>query len=390
MDLLGSTPPEEIEEIGFKYVESGKIKEGLKLILRAAQKYEEKGNYEDAARLFRYIGSYLAKKASSEKARPYLLKAASLYIRLVEEEISKPDVDLDALDQYTLSVLEVFATTGDSQFLTKYGIKFASIYEELGSSFENMYDLKAALRVYESAFHYYKIANSIEDAKRIANKLVDVYSKLTEELIENKQFEEAGDAFWNLAKYIRILFGHDEHYIEMMDTAASNYERASKMAYSEGDLDRTTSNLVKAQYAYLLAENSGRAKLVGINAIRMLNQVIGTYRTAGDDKNTARKLMELTKALLGIGKYEEAINSYKEVINLDSGILYKIDIRHSLLQVYIAENGVYDLLDIVEIVDFYVSRKRPAHAYELLIKVLESTEMLSKINRKILEAEGYY
>ncbi len=94
-------PPEEIEEIGFKYVDSGRVKEGLKLILRAAQRYEERKNYEDAARLFRYIGRYLTRKASPEKARPYLLKAASLYINLVEEEISKPDVDLDALDQYT-------------------------------------------------------------------------------------------------------------------------------------------------------------------------------------------------------------------------------------------------------------------------------------------------
>lgn len=390
MDLPETTSPEEIEEIGFKYVDSGRAKEGLKLILRAAQRYEERKNYEDAARLFRYLGEYLARRASPDKARPYLLKAASLYIHLVDEEISKPDVDIDALDQYTLSVLEVFAATGDSKFLAKYGVRFGNIYEELGSSHENVYDLKTALRAYESAFHYYKIAGGVEDAKRVAKKLFDLYSNFIAELAESRQFGEAGDASWNLAKYVRILSGHDEHYIEIMDTAASYYERASKLAYSEGDLDGTTSYLVKAQYAYLLAENSGRAKLVGINAMRMLNQIVRTYRASGDDKNTARKLMELTKTLLGVGKYNEAITTYKEVLRLDSGILYKIDIRHALLQVHIAEDKVNDLLDIVEIVDFYVSRKRPSQAYELLLKVLENNEKLSEINRKILEAEGYY
>ncbi|WP_367883481.1 hypothetical protein [Thermococcus peptonophilus] len=65
MDLPeGASPPEEMEEIGFKYVDSGRVKEGLKLILRAARRYEERKDYEDAARLFRYIGRYLARKAS--------------------------------------------------------------------------------------------------------------------------------------------------------------------------------------------------------------------------------------------------------------------------------------------------------------------------------------
>lgn len=74
MDLPETTSPEEIEEIGFKYVDSGRVKEGLKLILRAAQRYEERKNYEDAARLFRYIGRYLTRKASPRRPGLTFLK----------------------------------------------------------------------------------------------------------------------------------------------------------------------------------------------------------------------------------------------------------------------------------------------------------------------------
>lgn len=370
MDLPETTSPEEIEEIGFKYVDSGRVKEGLKLILRAAQRYEERKNYEDAARLFRYIGRYLTRKASPEKARPYLLKAASLYINLVEEEISKPDVDLDALDQYTLNVLEVFAVTGDSRFMTKYGTRFGNIYEELGNSFESSGDLKTAARVYESAFHYYKIVGSETDIKRIAGKLLDIYGEITENLVESKNLSAAADAFYVLAKYVRAIFGHDSHYLEIMETAAKNYEKASKLSYSEGDLDGTATNLVKAQYAYMLCENTGRAKLVGINAVRMLYQIVSSYRAAGDDKATQEKLIELAEALIGINKFDDAVKHYKEALNISSNIEQKIRIRLALLKTYIANQRLYDLLDIVEIAEFYVSRKRPAQAYELLVKIL--------------------
>lgn len=393
MDLPeGASPPEEMEEIGFKYVDSGRVKEGLKLILRAARRYEERKDYEDAARLFRYIGRYLARKASPpEKARPYLLKAASLYINLVEEEISKPDVDLDTLDQYTLNVLEVFAITGgDSKFMTKYGARFGNIYEELGSSFESSGDVKIAARVYESAFHYYKIVGSETDIKRVAGKLLDIYGEITENLVENRDLSAAADAFYVLAKYVRAIFGHDSHYLEIMETAAKNYEKASKLSYSEGNLDGTATNLVKAQYAYMLCENTGRAKLVGINAVRMLYQIASSYRAAGDDKMTQEKLIELAEALIGINKFNEAIKNYKEALNISSNIEQKIRIRLALLKTYIANQRLYDLLDIIEIAEFYVSRKRLAQAYELLVKILEKNSQLEELNKKILEAEGYY
>lgn len=390
MILPDNASPDELEEIGFKYVKEGRVKEGLKLILRAARKYEEMRKNADAARLYRYIGDYIAKKTGTEKARPYLLKAAYLYIDLVEREIAKPDVDINALDDYTLNVLEVFASTGDTGLVKKYAMRFGNIYEELGSSLEEIREFKGAIRAYESAFQYYKMGESESDLKRVASKLIDLYGNLAESRINAGDIKGAADSFYELSKYIRATFGPDEHYIEMMETAAKNYEKASKLAYSEGDLDGTTANLVRAEYAYLLSGNVGRAKLVGINAIRILYQLVGNYRAEGDNKMLHKKLLELTEALIGVWKIEEAVAAYKETIELGAGLADRILVRVALLKSYISKKQEYPLLDIVDVVEFYIKRKRVARAYEILVKVLEKDRELEEINRKIYEAEGYY
>jgi tetratricopeptide (TPR) repeat protein len=388
--LPDNASPEELEEIGFKYVDEGKVKDGLKLILRAARKYEEMRKNANAAKLYRYIGDYIAKRTGTEKARPYLLKAAYLYIDLVEREIAKPDVDIDALDEYTLNVLEVFASTGDTSLIKKYAVRFGNVYEELGSSMEEIREFKGAIRAYESAFQYYKMGGSENEMKRVAGKLIDLYGTIAESRINSGDIKGAADSFYELSKYIRATLGPDAHYIEMMETAAKNYEKASKLAYAGGDLDGTTTNLVRAEYAYLLSGNLGRAKLVGINAIRILYQLIGTYRAQGDTKTLHRKLLELTEALLGVWKIEEAMATYREVVELGTGFGDRILIRVALLKAYTSKSQDYSLLDVVDIVEFYVKRGRAGRAYEILTKILEKNRELEGIAKKIYEAEGYY
>lgn len=380
--------PEELEELGFKYIDNGKAKEGLKLILRAAKGYEARGDKENAARLYRYLGYFLAKRAGIEKARPSLLKSAYLYIDLIEEEISKPEVDIDRLDDYCFSVLEAFATLNDTRLLGKYSLEFANIYEDLGNSYEEVSDVALAIRAYESAFRYYRLAGSEEEARKIAEKLISLYGQIAETKLGEGDAGAAADAFYELARYTKVIFGYDAHFKEMMDTAAKNYERASKLAYSEGDLNGTTSYLVKAQYAYLLAGNSGRAKLIGINTIRMLNQVVSSHRASGNDKMASQKLMEVTEALIGVGKVEEAMNAYKSALELVGGLQHRTRVRLAVAKVYASQKGSVEVLDEIDVVEFHLKKNNLPKAFEVADKILEKRDELTEVRRKILEAEG--
>lgn len=380
--------PEELEELGFKYIDEGKTKEGLKLILRAAKGYEAEDNKESAARLYRYLGYFLVKRAGIDKARPSLLKSAYLYIDLIEEEISKPEVDMDVLDKYCFSVLEAFATLNDTRLLGKYSLEFANMYEDLGDSYEEANDVHSAIRAYESAFGYYKLAGSKEEARKIAEKLISLYGQIAEEKLNEGDAGAAAEAFYELARYTRVIFGYDMHFKEMMDTAAKNYERASKLAYSEGDLSRTTSYLVKAQYAYLLAGNSGRAKLIGINTIRMLNQVVNSYRASGDDRMASEKLMETAEALIGVGKVDEATNVYKSALELDGGLKHRTRIRLAVAKVYAAQRASAEVLEEVDIVEFHLKKNNLSKAFEVADRTLKKRDELAEIRRKILGAEG--
>jgi hypothetical protein len=383
------SPPEELEELGFRYIKEGKVKEGLKLILRAAKAYENRGSKEEAARLYRYFGYVLAKKVGIEKGRPSLLKSAYLYIDLIEAEILKPDIDIDALDEYCSNVLEVFFFLNDRKLLTKYTREFAGIYEDIGASYEENGDTLMAIRAYESAFRYYRMMKD-EGYKRLAEKLITLYGQLAEEMLEKNRVGDAAEAFYELSKYTRVIFGYDIHYIEMMDTAARNFEKASKLAYSAGDLDGTTTYLVKAQYAYMLARNFNRMKLIGLNTARMLYQVISAHQGSGEFDMAALKFLELAEALIGIGKVKEGLEAYKNVLDLKAELTFKVRIRLAFLKSYAAQRTSNEVLDDVDLIEYHLRKRKPAKAFEMANKALSKIEEMEDIIKALTEAEGYY
>ncbi len=389
--LTGFEGPEELEELAFQRIKEGKLKDGLKLILRAAKKYEERGNREDAARLYKYLGFVLIERTGSpEKARPSLLKSAYLYIDLIGEEIDKPEVDVNRLDGFCFSVLEIFKAINDVRNLEKYAEEFAAIYEDLGSAYEESDDIPMAIRAYESAYHYSVIIGNEERMRAMAEKLITLYGQVAEEKLQRGDTAGAAEEFYRLAWYIQAIFGYDIHFMEMMDTAAKNFEKASKISYSQGDLDGTTTYLVKAEYAYLLAKNTNRAKLIGINTARMLNQVIGAHRARGDDESTALKIMELAEALVGIGKIEEALKAYKTALETKSDIKLRVRFRLALLKKHCSETGNPDLLREVHSTEYYMRKGNYARALTLAEKAMENREELAGILQGIYEAEGIY
>ncbi len=393
MPVLPETmPPEELEDAGLSLINEGKVKEGLRYILRAAKKYEDSGKKEDAARLYRYFGYYLLKKLNMrDKARPPLLKSAYLYIDLIDEELSKFEVDLVRLNEYCSNALSVFATIGDRENLRKYAKEFADIYRDLGKSYMEQNKVEKAILVYEDAFRYYKLAGDSEDYKPIADLLVSAYGELAEKRLENGDHEGAAEAFYQLASFIIEIFGYSDNYMEMMDTAARNYEKASKIAYSEGDLDRTTTNLLKAQYAYLMAGNKARSKLIGVNNVRMLYQVIDMYRGRGDEKTVIRKMMEMTESLLGVGREKDAIKVYENVMNANSDLLsYKVRIRLAMLKITGAKERSTEVMKIVGEVEYYLRRKNTARAMEIVDAAVKRLESLKSLLPMVQRAEGFY
>ena len=388
-DVLENNP-EAMEELSIKLLNEGKTKEGLKLMLRAARLYEGEGRKEDAARLFKKLGFILFEKTGSiEKARPSLLKSAYLYIDLIDEVLSAFEIDISTLDTYCLNVLEIFLALNDERNLVKYGSQFAAIYEDLGKSFREGNDVENAINAYESAFVYYKLLDD-ESYRRVAELLVTLYGDIAEKKLADKSYAEAAEAFERLSIYTRALFGYDAHYTEMMETAAQNFEKASKLSYSEGDLDTTTSLLVRAEYAYLLARNFSRAKLIGVNTARMLNQIVRAYRSQGSEIDAARKLVELAETLVGIGKLKEGMQAYKKALDVTTAIPFRLRVRLAILKSKAAADRDDVLLDRVDLIEFYSRRGREYQALELAEKTVEENEGLKEALEALHVAEGLY
>ncbi len=390
-DNIGLGSPEEMEHLAFKRFSDGKIKDGLKLLLRAAKGYEDGGMKEDAARLYKYLGLLLVRKIGSvEKARPSLLKSAYIYLDLIDSELAKPEVDIDLLDEYCTNVLEIFLTLRDERNLVKYAEEFTTIYEDLAEAYKDNADVSMAVKAYEIAYIYYRIIGNEGGYRRISETMITLYGQLAEEKLERGDVEKAADAFYRLATFIHAIFGYDIHFIEMMDTAAKNYEKAGKLAYSSGDLPRTTSLLVKAQYAYLLAKNMSRAKLIGINTVKMLNQIVKSYRSMGDEENASKKLVELSEALIGVGKVEEGFQAYRKALEALTGLEPKTRIRLAVLKKFAAERSDAEVLEKIELVEYYLSRGKKSRALDIAEKALTGLSDVERILELLHRAEGLY
>ncbi|ASJ07697.1 hypothetical protein A3L08_09395 [Thermococcus pacificus] len=387
---MGPEGPEDFEQLAIKRINEGNLKEGLKLMLRAAKGYEDRRQKADAARLYKYLGYVLLEKTKSvEKSKPSLLKSAYLYLDLIDEEVSRPEVDIDALDKYCFNVLEIFATLDDHKNLMKYAEEFAAIYEDLGNSYQDNADIEIAIRAYESAYRYYRLIENMEAYRRIAEMMITLYGQVAEERLEKGNVKDAAEAFYRLAYFILAIFGYDIHFIEMMDTAAKNFEKASKVAYSNGDLDGTTSYLVKAQYSYLMARNFNRAKLIGLNTARMLYQVITSYRSNREEDKAASKLVELSEALIGIGKINEAMDAYRSALESKSNLAFRIRVRLAVLKGHAASKGSEVIVNEIDTIEYYLNRKNLMKALELAEKSMRREELMETL-KKIHAAEGVY
>ncbi|WP_048147182.1 soluble NSF attachment family protein [Pyrococcus abyssi] len=389
IDLLLSSP-EELENEGRRLIKEGRTKDGIKMLVRAAKKYEEIGNIRKAAGLYKEAGVLLKNKFNLyEQAKPLIRRVAYLYLRLIEEEVDKEEVNLARLTTSCLSVIEAFTFLNDRGSLEKYAKEFAKMFEDLGANYLEANEVDSAIIAYESAYRYYDLIGDKEGIKRIAGKLVEIFGRIAEDAIETERYEDSGEAFEKVANYIKVIFGYDDRYKELMETAGKHYEKASRIYYAEGELEELTRLLLKAQYSYLLARNFKRANLIGLNLIKILNQVINTLRSEGMFDRVGEKLMEFAEALVALGKIENAVKLYREALEESGGLIdFKARFRISIIKYLAAKEGSLEILRSLDAIDFMIKNAKFLDAIELAEKVIKSHEEGEKILKEVYKAEG--
>lgn len=385
---LSPRAPEDLESIAHKKFKEGNRKEGIKVLIQAGKKYEESGKLGDAARVFKQVGlTLLSIPALKDKAKPFLLKSASLYLDLISVEIEKPEVDLLNLENFCTNVLDNFTLIGDAKNLERYAREFAKMYEELGESYLANDELDSTIVSYEAAYRYYKMIHDEEGIKAVASKLIDIYGKISEEHLASKDYENAARVFERIGFFVKDIFGYDAHFTEMLETAGKNYETASKLAYAEGNLEKMVRTLVEALYAYLLGNNMNRAKLIGINTSRMLNQLINSHRSSGEYHKVYEEIMLMAVTLVGVGKLKEAIKLYREILQETPKLEYKIRIREAMLKYLASTKKSVEILEALDQLRFYFGRGDLLRAFDIAERVLEAS-IDEDILKKLYEAEG--
>lgn len=161
------------------------------------------------------------------------------------------------------------------------------------------------------------------------------------------------------------------------------------MAYAEGDLENLTRLLLKAQYSYLLARNFNRANLIGLNLIKMLNQVVNNLRSEGLFDKVGEKLMEFAEALIALGKIENAMKVYKEALDESGGLIdLRARIRISVIKYLAAKEQDLNMLRALDTIQFLIRNAKFLDAIELAENAIRKYEGGEEILREIYKAEG--
>jgi len=381
--------PGELELAGKTMITKGEFKKGINLLIKSAREYEFQKRFLDAARMYRYIGDLIlnVNPQDLKDARPFLLKSAYHYLDILEREIEADNPNLELLDEFCSNVLRVFEILGEKEKFEKYAKEFGVMYKNLGDTKLKEKNIQTAIMSYETARRYYKIIHYKEGIEETVSILLDLFGKGAEIFVSKKEYQKAGDTFFKLGFIVKDVFGYDSHFMELMENAGRNYERASKEWYSKGDLYTTAKMLLNAEYSYLLADNAKRVKLVGLNASKMFYQLVEEYRRARFVNELGEALLMLSEALFGIDKLLDGLKTYKSLmIESEVGLEYKYHIRRALMLYLAAKEKSKNYLEFVEQMEFYAKREAYAQAIEIAELVFETR--YPEIKKGLQKVEG--
>ncbi|ALV63228.1 hypothetical protein ADU37_CDS15290 [Thermococcus sp. 2319x1] len=382
--------PDELELSGKSLVTKGELKTGIKLLIKSAREYEKQKRILDAARIYRYIGDLIlsANPQALKDARPFLLKSAYHYLDILEREVEAEDPNLELLNEFCSNILRIFEILGEKDKFEKYAKEFAVMYKSMGDTYIKEKKSQKAIESYEAAYRYYRIINDSAGIEDMASILLDLYGKGVEVFVAKKEYQKAGDTFFKLAFIVKDVFGYDEHFMELMENAGRNYERAGREWYANGNLYHTSKSFLNAEYSYLLAGNSQRTKLIGLNTTKMLYQLAGEYRKKGFMGELGDTLLMLAQSFFALDKILEGLKAYKDLLlEVETTLEHRYRIRKALLLYLAAKERSRNYLELVEHMDFYAKREAYAQAIELAELIFETK--YPEIKKGLQKAEGF-
>ncbi|WP_240911000.1 hypothetical protein [Thermococcus sp. MV5] len=381
--------PGELELAGKTMITKGEFKKGINLLIKSAKEYEVQKRFLDAARMYRYIGDLIlnVNPQGIKDARPFLLKSAYYYLDILEREIEAETPNLELLDEFCSNILRIFEILGEKEKFEKYAKEFGAMYQNLGDTELKNGNIQLAIQSYETARRYYKIIHHREGIEDTVSILLDLFGKGAEIFVNKKEYQKAGDTFFRLGFIVKDVFGYDSHFMELMEDAGRNYERASKNWYAKGDLYSTARMLLNAEYSYLLAGNTQRVKLAGLNATKMFYQLVEEYRRARFREELGEGLLMLSEALFGIDKLLDGLKTYKSLmVEAETTLEHKYHIRRALMLYLAAKEKSKNYLEFVEQMEFYAKREAYAQAIEIAELVFETR--YPEIKKGLQKVEG--
>jgi tetratricopeptide (TPR) repeat protein len=380
--------PKGLELRGLELLSSDNVEEGVSLLLQAIKLYESVGAYASVGRVYQFLGEQYLKIGEVKTAEQFLKRGAYYYSLVVEEKASKiRDIrDVRNLDMLASKILLIFTELGDEERVRRYAFEFGKLFETI--ALENSGMLKTLLLEY--AYFYYKLSGEENHIKSLVLTLLDNYEEEIRTAKAKRDYVKMGEYYRKSAHLTLELEGHGDNYISLMKESGRYFENAGKEFYAQGRLDKAGKYLVEAEYSYLLAGDTRRAKLIANNVIKILKQQLVQHKKAGNREIVEDVLMNLTKAYMGVGLVDEALSYYKALIEEFFNLTHRFKIRYYAVLYVIGSSGDKYLKELTALKQLLMRTHDDLQLLEGIQEFAMRIPPLGEIFRKISQVEGIY
>ena len=380
--------PKGLELKGLELLNTDNVEEGISLLLRAVKLYESIGAYESVGRIYHFLGEQYLRIGETKTAEQFLKRGAYYYSLVIESRANsiRSVRDVRNLDRLASKILLIFKEMGDEKRVQKYALEFGKLFETISQ--ENSGMLRTLLLEY--AYFYYKLSGVEEAVKSVILSLLDNYEEEIKRAKANRDYVAMGEYYRKSAHLTLELTGHGDNYISLMKDSGKYFENAGKEFYAKGQLANAGKYLVEAEYSYLLAGDTRRAKLIANNVIKILKQQLAEHKKAGHREIVEDVLLNLTKAYMGVGFIDEAIIYYKQLVEEFFNLAHRFKVRYYAVLYAIGSSGDKYLNELIALKQLLMRTHDDLQLLEGIQEFAMRIPPLRSIFQKISEAEGVY
>ncbi|CAI1494185.1 putative TPR repeat protein (plasmid) [Thermococcus nautili] len=380
--------PKGLELRGLELMNSNNVEEGLSLLLKAIKLYESVGAYESAGRVYQFLGEQYLKIGDKKTAEQFLKRGAYYYSLVIENKAQsiKTIRDVRALDRLASKILLIFNELEDDERIRKYALEFGKLFETIAQ--ENSGMLRTILLEY--AYFYYKLTGQADLIESVILNLLDNYEEEIRKAKKERNYVVMGEYYRKSAHLTLELEGLGDNYISLMKDSGKYFENAGKEFYAQGQLANAGKYLVEAEYSYLLAGDTKRAKLIANNVIRILKQQLSQHQSEGNREVVEDVLLNLTKAYMGVGLIDEALKYYSKLIEDFFNLAHRFKIRYYAVLYAIGSGGEEYLNELIALKQLLLRTHDDLQLLEGIQEFAMRIPLLSDIFRKISQVEGFY